>query len=285
MKICLLGATGQTGQAILYKFTKFLAKPDNGDPDAKPLPLWLTGIARNPDAENLKLFSDKFPDRIKFIKGNIFNAESLKTCFEDHDLIIYALGFKGDTQQYVRSCKAVLEAMTANSIEKIMFVGTQYHDPETRKRDLKKCFGCFCSFGSGSEGKGRFSKMMNLVVSKMLKTVFDDHHNMVEHVLKSPENQHIHWHYVACPVLGEYKPPLKLEDVKMESTRSFGSFALTEDDDGCHVTCKYGYQMCRSDVASYMLWTALHWHHADKKPFRGQVALDWPGTSSCFSWC
>ena len=83
MKICLLGATGQTGQAILYKFTKFLAKPENGDqdpfdPDAKPLPMELTGIARNPDAENLKIFSDKFPDKIKFIKGNIFSAESLK---------------------------------------------------------------------------------------------------------------------------------------------------------------------------------------------------------------
>ena len=101
--------------------------------------------------------------------------------------------------------------------------------------------------------------------------------------IKSGKSDHPN---VACPVLGEYKPPSKLEDVKLEGSRPYDYYALTEDDDGCHVTCKYGYQMSRGDVAYYMLLTAFNWHHeVGKEPFRGQVALDWPGSSSCFSWC
>lgn len=108
MKIFLLGATGKTGFEVLKKLTenKYEVK----------------ALIRNPDKLELSEIKEH-AEQIEVIKGDVFDAEKLKSIFEHCDLVISALGTGKDnsyTEIYSTGGRNILSAMRANGIKKLI---------------------------------------------------------------------------------------------------------------------------------------------------------------------
>lgn len=121
MKVFLFGATGKTGFEIL----KRLAQDEH---DIKIL-------VRNPTKLDTNFF--QLSDKIKIIKGNVFDYEKLKIHFIGSDLIISALGTGKNnsyTEVYSQGGRNILRAMRHCHIHKLITITSgaiDMSDPST----------------------------------------------------------------------------------------------------------------------------------------------------------
>jgi len=106
MKLCLLGATGQTGT---YLLNKALAKHHN-----------VTVYVRHP--EKIKLVHEN----LNIIKGDVLSVDDLSAAFKGHDAVISCLG--GDDNNHsdilTRMAKNIVTAMKNNNMKRFVGIGT-----------------------------------------------------------------------------------------------------------------------------------------------------------------
>ena len=175
MRICLLGATGASGKAILnYAQTKLQHENNN--------PHQITAIVRSPE----KLENYKNTENIKIIKGDVFSSENLSQIFNNHDVVISALGFRGRNEEFPNSMKAITQAMKNNQIKDIIIVGSQYHSLESQQKES--------------------NWLLKFFINYIIKKVLDDHHRMYQFLETLPADENeaspINWHYACFPGLG-----------------------------------------------------------------------------------
>ncbi|XP_058491861.1 uncharacterized protein YwnB-like [Solea solea] len=110
MKLAVLGATGQTGQ---YLVNQALQQGHS-----------VTAIVRNPGKLAI------YHDNLKVVEADIFSADSLKTHFKGHDVIMSCLGFSPSffsaVTGYTLSMKAVISAMQEAQVNRIITMTSWY---------------------------------------------------------------------------------------------------------------------------------------------------------------
>ena len=116
-----MGATGETGKPLLRK----LLEHDHT----------VTAIVR--DVSKLTVSNPK----LKKVKGNIFDFESLVPLFKGHDLVVSVLGFPKQIDntmtKFTESMDSVLKAMRLAQVQRIVTISAWYTNPCTREGNLE----------------------------------------------------------------------------------------------------------------------------------------------------
>lgn len=116
MKIAVLGATGQTG---VHLVNQALQQGHS-----------VTAVVRNPG--KLTVHHDK----LKVVQADIFSADSLKTHFKGHDVIMSCLGFPtsffSGVTGYTLSMSAIISAMREARVSRIITMTSWYTEPNSR---------------------------------------------------------------------------------------------------------------------------------------------------------
>ncbi|XP_055056757.1 flavin reductase (NADPH) [Misgurnus anguillicaudatus] len=115
MKIAVLGATGQTGQQLVFQ--------------ALQQGHTVTAIVRNPAKLTVT------HDNLKVVEADIFSEDGLKPHFKDQDAVLSCLGFPisfiyGVTG-YTQSMKAAINAMRDVKVNRIITMTSWYTDPNS----------------------------------------------------------------------------------------------------------------------------------------------------------
>jgi uncharacterized protein YbjT (DUF2867 family) len=120
MKIVQLGANGRTGREVMR-----LAL-EAGDT--------VTALVRSADS-----LSDMQHDRLKVHVGDVCDPEFLKTVFPGHDAVISTLGPRTPTKSacriYPESAEAIVEAMQAGGLKRVLITSTALLFPPSRILD------------------------------------------------------------------------------------------------------------------------------------------------------
>ncbi|XP_068167918.1 flavin reductase (NADPH)-like [Antennarius striatus] len=115
MKIAVLGATGQTGQ---YLVSQALQQGHT-----------VTAIVRNPGKLTVQ------HENLKVVEADIFSADSLKTHYIGHDVIMSCLGFPtsffSPVTGYTLSMKATISAMREARVNRIITMTAWYTEPNS----------------------------------------------------------------------------------------------------------------------------------------------------------
>ncbi|XP_013879667.1 flavin reductase (NADPH) [Austrofundulus limnaeus] len=161
MKIALLGATGQTGQHLVRQAL------EQGHA--------VTAVVRNP--EKLAVHHDN----LKVVKADIFSADSLKTHFQDQDVVMSCLGFPASffsgVTGYTASMSAVIGAMRQARVGRLITMTSWYTEPN-----------------SGAQS----SYLIRFLLLPMIRSVLNNMYEM-EHFLQKTED--ISWTVVRPPGL------------------------------------------------------------------------------------
>ena len=105
--IILLGSNGTTGKCFVNQVIERNKRV--------PGSFKLTAITRNSEPLKEK-YKDALDNGLNFVSANIFKGESLSEVFKNNQIVVSCLGFDGKTQQYVRSCNAIIEGMRLDSL-------------------------------------------------------------------------------------------------------------------------------------------------------------------------
>ncbi|XP_067894811.1 flavin reductase (NADPH)-like isoform X2 [Heterodontus francisci] len=115
MKLSVLGATGQTGQFLVRQAL------EQGHV--------VKAVVRTPSKLTIQ------HDNLKVVEANIFSADSLVEHFNEQDVIISCLGFPisifSRVTGYTESIKAIVAAMRAAKVTRIIAMTSWYTKPET----------------------------------------------------------------------------------------------------------------------------------------------------------
>ena len=202
MKIVLLGATGATGVA----FINYIQNHSKAGHE-------VTAIVRDPS--KLEKFKS---DSLKIVKADVFNSESLKPHFENQDIVVSGLGFRGKNEEFPRSMEQITKAMRDSKVDKIQIVGSQYNYEESRKNSWNE------------------SWILGFFVNYVIRKPLEDHHRMVNFLKE--KCQDLKWKYCAYPGLAEMEPTNK-------------DFRVVENTDV--VPDRSGSRVSRGDAARYII--------------------------------
>jgi len=112
--IVILGATGDTGKILV--------------PQALSAGHTVTAVARTPSK-----ITTEHPN-LNVMKGDVFDMESLTPLFQGKDMVISTLGFdKTPGDQFSSSITAIVGAMKAAEVPKIVVISGWFIDPATRE--------------------------------------------------------------------------------------------------------------------------------------------------------
>ena len=123
LQICLLGASGRSGVEVLRQALEKGHK--------------VKAVVRKP--EKIEKYKH---ENLEIASANIFDAESLAQVFQGVDVVISTLGFwypPIPENRYSNSCKAIVEAMNAVGVKRLIMMLSWFTDKESRKS--AKLFG------------------------------------------------------------------------------------------------------------------------------------------------
>jgi len=136
MKVLIIGATGPTGQQLIRQ-----ALAQDHD---------VTALVRNPDKFEMQ------HDRLRVVKGDVLNTESLETAVQQQQVVISSLGTKKILEPvtlFSEGTKNLLQSMNHHGVRRLI---------------------CITGIGAGdSKGHGGFL-YDKLILPLVLKRIYDD---------------------------------------------------------------------------------------------------------------